>query len=154
MVLGVVALLAAAGVSLGVANAKPGGQELRLDTVSTDLAPSDILSLAKSGMIYAKADIFQEGDAGGTVIGQVDVMAMKTTGSGENVLAMGLFTYKIFGEGEIHVSHGPGNSTLSEGRSGVITGGTGNFRGVGGESHVLTVAGVGHATFNFNSGRN
>lgn len=151
--MGVVAILAAMIFSIGLVSAKPGGQELNVD-VRTTFATGTTGGLPEGKMVHVKQDIFAEGDAGGTVIGQVNIMVMSTEPVGVNQ-AMGLFVYKIFGKGEIYVSTGPSNSSSPDGTTGVITGGTGQFRGVSGESNFKTVAGVGSSvTFKFNSGMN
>ena len=66
MVLGVVALLAAAGVSIGVANAKPGGQELTVDLVlvaNTATVPGS--SFMEIGERFtAIFELYNEGEAG------------------------------------------------------------------------------------------
>ena len=60
MVLGVVALLAVAGISMGVANAKPGGQELVLDTKITFLFPGASNTLDKGAAEYLESVLFRE----------------------------------------------------------------------------------------------
>ena len=141
-VMGVVTLLAVIVLSIGVVS---GDEELKVDVLTT-FATGSTVNLPAAGMAYVEQDIFDEGDAGGTVIGQVTIMVMATKPVGVSE-AMGLFVYKIFGEGEIHVTTGPSRSTNSDGTTGVITGGTGVFRGVSGESLFKTVAGVGSVTF-------
>ena len=154
LVMTVVALLVVAAVSVGVANGAPGGQELRFETVNTDLSPGSTTTLPKAGIAAAAFDIYEEGDAFGTIIGQGKAMAMAT----EDVTVQGaivIFAFEVTGKGEIHVSSGFGNSSAPGGRPGVILGGTGIYRGVTGEFLLERIApGVLLATFKFNSGRN
>ena len=153
MVLGVVALLVVAAVSMGVANAKPGGQELMVDAVITNLTPGSSSTLNKGETLYVEFDLFRQGDAGGEVIGEGDFMGMSTAGNVSG--AMGLFVYRIDDIGEIHVSAGSGTGVDPEGRIGAIIGGTGIYRGVTGEYHHKSVGGGElHITFKFNSGQN
>ena len=154
MVLAAVALLAAAGVSISAANAKPGGQELKLDGVVREVTPGPSASLPKAAMEYVEIDLFRDGDAGGAVIGEGDLMAMVTAPVGVSEV-MGLHVLHIFGEGEIHVSLGPGIGRNPGGRVGAIIGGTDIYRGVTGEYHLQSVVGGEiHITFKFNPGRN
>ena len=153
MVLGVVALLAVAAVSMGVANAKPGGQELKVDALITTISPGPSPALAKGATLYVEFDLFRQGDAGNEVVGEGDFMGMSTAGNVSE--AMGLFVYRLDGKGDIHVSSGAGTGLAPEGRIGAIIGGTGIYRGVTGEYHHKAVGGGEiHITFKFNSGKN
>ena len=148
--MGVVAILAAMIFSIGLVSAKSGGQELNVD-VRTTFFTETTGDLPEGGMVHVKQDIFAEGDVGGTVIGQVNIMVMATEPVGVNQ-AMGLYVYKIFGKGEIYVSTGPSNSRDPDGTTGAITGGTGQFRGISGESNFKTEPLVGSSVnFKFNS---
>lgn len=64
MVLGVVAPLAVAGISAGVANAKQEGQELKVDALVTEITPRASITPAKGEAAHAELDLFEEGDAG------------------------------------------------------------------------------------------
>jgi len=100
--------------------------------------PGGSINLDKGEPEYAELALYEQGDAGGAAIGEGDVMIIATAPVGvqEN---MGLWVYKIFGKGEIHVSTGPGTGRNPGGRIEAIIGGTGFYRGVTGEYHQLTV---------------
>lgn len=150
MILGVVALLAA--VSMGVASQPRGVPEFRLDGEIMLLIPGYSSTLEEGERLYAEIDLYGEGDLGGVIIGKGHYMAMGTAPVGVSG-SMGLFFYEIFGEGEIHVSVGPG-SGFTPPRVGVIIGGTGIYRGVTGEYSHVTDAPDLYITFKFNSRRN
>lgn len=150
MVLGVMALLAVAVVSMGVANGAPGGRELIMDALVVEISPGVSTTLDKGQTEYVELDLFEEGDAGGVAIGEGDGMSMATEPMGV-AGTMGLFVYEIFGEGEIPVSSGPGLAGDPGGRTGAIIGGTGLYRGTTGEHNVTFIEGVITINFKFGS---
>jgi len=110
--------------------------------------PGDATVFPKAAMFYLEVNLFEEDDAGGTVIGRTDYLTMRTAPPGV-VEGMGLAVFKFDGEGEIHVTFGPGNAFVEE-QVGAIIGGTGRYRGVMGELGQLIVGAEIRYSFTFN----
>ena len=156
MVLGAMALLVVAVVSIGVANGAAGGQELIVDAFVPEQIPGPSITLGKGEDEYAKLVLYEEGNAGGVAVGKGAAMLIATEPVNVHGI-MGLFVYEIFGKGEIHISAGPGTPRDPGGRIGAIIGGTGTYRGVTGEYHHVAVddpVTFLRITFKFNSGMN
>ena len=152
-VLGVMALLALAGISMDVVNAKPGGQELVVDTRVTLVVPGNSSTLNKGEVEYAESVLFKEGACelscpsvdGDEVIGMFRANLMATEPIG-TFGAIGTLVYSL-PEGDIHVSIQSVEGVVT----GVIIGGTGDFRGAAGEySSIRLRPRDRQATFKFN----
>lgn len=105
---------------------------VKVDFVSTFITPMATVDLDKGERDYGEADLFRPGESdGGTPIGQFKWIGIATEPPGTHGLLFWGYA-RIFGKGEIHVSVvAEVQDGVRTGR-GVITGGTGAYRGVEG----------------------
>ena len=153
VVLSVMALLALAAVLIGAANGANGSQHLVVDVKWVSFSPANSANSPKGAAYYAELDVFREGEIGGVPIGEGHQMTMATQPIGTSG-ALGLWVFRIFGEGELHATISPRDPNLpcsSQNCIGVITGGTGIYLGASGDfSRENLNGGENRVTFNFN----
>ena len=126
-----------------------GPHSLLVDLGFTFVTPAGTINLDKGGRDYGEADLFKPGEAGtGTPIGELKFIGIATEPAGvRGLLFWGVF--RIFDEGDFHVSV---VADVIDGKrvgEGVITGGTGKFRGARGVYTDVIVDGVLRSTFSF-----